>query len=400
MKTNLILFFLFVSSYAQFKVYIFNVGQADSQLIVYPSGYSILVDLGEERNDPNPTNAIRLEKKIEEILGKKYIDVVVLTHIHLDHFGYYGISGLWHLFEVGNFTAGKFIERNVGNYTGENRKKCNNETYEFYAAGEFEKYSIEWVCYADSIKDQTKVSKIREIANICSITQINPPDNDSEVEIFTSNGYGAVRWDGSPVESNYYNQPMMPSENDYSIGLRIKYGNFIYATSGDLDGGYYYSYGTTINNIEVEVKDIVGSVDVLRANHHGSKHSNSWDYLSITQPVVSIISCGFNNTYGHPHPNAAYRLTQMSQKVFTTNICNSKVSFNNYYEMVDDIIITVNSTNATQFSISNSDNSYYELFNIKTRKQQRKICIPPSNEFDDSSSILFTLLIILLIFFI
>lgn len=31
----------------EFQIYIFNVGQGDSQLIVYPSGYSIFIDINE-----------------------------------------------------------------------------------------------------------------------------------------------------------------------------------------------------------------------------------------------------------------------------------------------------------------------------------------------------------------
>ena len=391
---------LLLTCMAEMKIYIFNVGQADSQLIVFPSGYSVLIDLGEERNDPNPTNAIKVGNKIEQILGKKHIDVTVLTHIHLDHFGYTGISGLWYLFEKMNFTTGKYIERNVGNYTGTNRADCNSKTYDFFAAGEFEDLSVEWVCYADSLNDQTKLSKIREIAQMCSTSQINPPDEGAEVEIVTTNAKGVYRADGLPIEGNYYNQPMMPSENSYSIGLRIQYGKFVYSTSGDLDGGYYYSYGNTISDIEATIKDVVGQVDVFRANHHGSRHSNSWDYLNVAQPAVSVISCGINNTYGHPNENAAYRMSKTSQKVYATNKCNPDIKYDNYVEMEDDVIITVSDVNATTFTVTNWDGSYSQSYAIKLNKNKRAKCIvPKSADEQTSGSSSIVLFLILCLFF-
>ena len=377
---NILLFLCFILfANAELKIYIFNVGQADSQLIVFPNGYSVLIDLGEEFNDPEPRNAIKIGNKIEQILGKKHIDLTILSHIHPDHFGTIGVGGLWYLFEKMNFTTSRYLTRNVGNYTGENRKDCNVNTFNFYAAGEMYDKLIDWLCYADSVKDQTKLSKIREVAEMCSTTQIIKPEEGLEVEIFTTNAKGVLRADGVPVEGNYVGQIMPPSENSYSIGLRIQYGEFVYVTSGDLDGGYYYSYGNTISDIEASIIDVVGQVDVYRANHHGSKHSNSWDYLKSAQPVVSVVSCGKNNSYHHPDANAAYRMVKTSQKVYATNKCNSDVVYGNYVEMEDDVVITVPEVNATTFTVTNWDGSYSETFGIKLNKNERKKCVVPEN---------------------
>jgi competence protein ComEC len=42
-------------------------------------------------------------------------------------------------------------------------------------------------------------------------------------------------------------------------------------------------------------------VDVLKLGHHGSKTSNSEEFLLNTSPEYAIISAGKGNSYGHPH---------------------------------------------------------------------------------------------------
>ena len=47
---------------------------------------------------------------------------------------------------------------------------------------------------------------------------------------------------------------------------------------------------------------------VLKVSHHGSKTSTSQDFLNIVSPEISIISCGFYNTYGHPNKETLGKL--------------------------------------------------------------------------------------------
>ena len=55
----------------------------------------------------------------------------------------------------------------------------------------------------------------------------------------------------TPISGNYVAMPNPPSENDYSIGLLIRYKDIEYVTCGDLDGDYASSsFGYTYNNIE------------------------------------------------------------------------------------------------------------------------------------------------------
>lgn len=49
-------------------------------------------------------------------------------------------------------------------------------------------------------------------------------------------------------------------------------------------------------------------VDILKVAHHGSGYSTSAEFLTAADPTAAIISCGRNNTYGHPHAATLQRL--------------------------------------------------------------------------------------------
>lgn len=53
-------------------------------------------------------------------------------------------------------------------------------------------------------------------------------------------------------------------------------------------------------------------VDVLVLGHHGSRHSSAYDFLRWLNPKLAVISVGWNNRYGHPHPMVLARLQQLA----------------------------------------------------------------------------------------
>ena len=59
-------------------------------------------------------------------------------------------------------------------------------------------------------------------------------------------------------------------------------------------------------------------VDVLVLGHHGSQHSSSFDFLKRLNPKLAIVSAGFNNRYGHPHPIVIERLKALSIPLYST----------------------------------------------------------------------------------
>jgi competence protein ComEC len=58
--------------------------------------------------------------------------------------------------------------------------------------------------------------------------------------------------------------------------------------------------------------------DILKVAHHGSKYSTLEEFLALTQPEVSIISCGRDNFYGHPHEELLSRLRNIGSDIKIT----------------------------------------------------------------------------------
>ena len=59
--------------------------------------------------------------------------------------------------------------------------------------------------------------------------------------------------------------------------------------------------------------------DVLKVGHHGSKTSTSPDFLEAVSPSVAIISAGFENSFGHPHPTVLARLAERHSAILRTD---------------------------------------------------------------------------------
>jgi competence protein ComEC len=76
------------------RAYFLDVGQGDSELMVFPGGITMMTDAG-------PTNAVlgSLEKALPE---KRYIDLALITHPQLDHFNGYN-------FILDHYDVGAFI---------------------------------------------------------------------------------------------------------------------------------------------------------------------------------------------------------------------------------------------------------------------------------------------------
>ena len=83
----------------QLNVYWFDVDQGDSQLLVGPTGRTMLIDLGETafNSKGTSTNATAVAAQIRSICGTGatpvHLDYVMASHQHLDHIGYAGNPG-------------------------------------------------------------------------------------------------------------------------------------------------------------------------------------------------------------------------------------------------------------------------------------------------------------------
>ncbi len=62
----------------------------------------------------------------------------------------------------------------------------------------------------------------------------------------------------------------------------------------------------------------IQAVTVLKAAHHGSANSSSREFLSQASPRLTIISCGRQNRYGHPHKEMLTRVEEAGSLILNT----------------------------------------------------------------------------------
>lgn len=302
------------------EIHHIDIGQGDSALVVSPTGKTMLIDAG-ETNWQSSNNAQKIGNYIQSVTGSKNLDYVVITHFHLDHIGYVGYGGLWNLVEVQGFTVGEMIHRDYNKFLGSSSGTFDN-----------------WKTYLEG----TGSTKLHPVVAIEGTSQINLGGN-VVVDIESVDGNGDIN------QGNYNLDSSPPNENDFSIGMKISFNNFDEWISGDLDGQYYDSgLGYKYHDIERNVARRVGDVDVYKANHHGSDHSNSPTFVNQLDPEVSIVSVGDDNTYGHPRQPVMDELNSTS-KVYmtehgdpTTNTGAAKIVGNVVIKTSDGVNYTVN----------------------------------------------------------
>ena len=274
----------------------------------------------------------------------------VISHWHLDHLGYAGYGGFWCLLERNLLTIDKLVDRDGGVFRG--GTDCNEDTIDWHNVGTFSGTAVNWVCYFSDANG--KANKLREVAKLGSTTQIAPPDREAEVTIVMTDALGVKMKDGvTPVSGDHHRDNVPPSENDYCIALLIRFGDVTYITAGDMDGAYATSsFGYTYNDVEtVTVKKpaLTLGADVLHVNHHGSSHSSNGAYVDGLAPQASLISCGLDNTHGHPAQNVLDRLLNQGE-VFLTNICAPERAYGHSIIVNADIVLS--SVNGRTFRIS------------------------------------------------
>lgn len=99
--------------------------------------------------------------------------------------------------------------------------------------------------------------------------------------------------------------------NNSSIVLRIVYGSTSFLFTGDAER-------------DVEQAMISRGVPlkstVLKVGHHGSYTSTSYQFLWNVMPDYAVISCGKDNSYGHPHDEVLSRLRDADVYLFRTDL--------------------------------------------------------------------------------
>ncbi len=118
------------------------------------------------------------------------------------------------------------------------------------------------------------------------------------------------RWDGVDFRFVHPRSTSTASGNDDSCVLRI-------------DG----HFGTTLLTGDIEraaerhllaLGDGIDDIDILLVPHHGSRSSSSPPFLARTNPRLALVSAGYLNRFGHPHPDIVRRYQARGIPVFNT----------------------------------------------------------------------------------
>jgi competence protein ComEC len=104
--------------------------------------------------------------------------------------------------------------------------------------------------------------------------------------------------------------PAVTPRNNDSLVLQLSYGRRSIILSGDME-----------RQIESELvaAGLVRHADVLKVGHHGSKTSTTEPFLDSIHPAFALISVGFENLYGHPHPDVLEHLNQAKIEILRTD---------------------------------------------------------------------------------
>lgn len=271
---------------AELTVSFIDVGQGDAAL-VQCDGHNMLIDAG-----TNASTEILLSYL--DGAGVKTIDLVVGTHPHEDHIG--GLD--------------KAIERYDVKNVWMPRVQADTRTFEDVL-----------------LAIQSKGLKI---------TAPTPG---------TSFALGGAAITALAPNSGSYSET-----NDYSIVLRIDYGDTAFLFTGDAEQvseGEMLAAGANLH------------ADVLKVAHHGSSSSTTDAFLSAVDPSYAVISCGADNSYGHPHGKTVSKLNAYVVRILRTDELGTitirsdgeKISLSNF-DRDDDVDITyIGNKNSKKFHL-------------------------------------------------
>jgi competence protein ComEC len=100
------------------------------------------------------------------------------------------------------------------------------------------------------------------------------------------------------------------AQNNDSLVMRVQFGSTGFLLTGDME-----------KKIEERLYDdgLLRPADVLKVGHHGSRTSSTADLLDAVHPAFGVISVGFENSYGHPHPLTIQALRERHVTIYRTD---------------------------------------------------------------------------------
>lgn len=249
----------------ELKVTFLDVGQGDGICVQTAGGEVYLFDGGSSSRQNVGTYTLLPYLKYE---GINHIDAVFLSHPDADHI---------------------------------------NGVLELISRGEKEGISVERLFLPD-IAPQDRNEDFGRIWDAVE----NAPQGSSTTVSYLSEG--AV-WQSGDTVFTCLHPPAGKSwedANSYSQCFLIEQGAFSMLLTGDVQGtGEEALY-------EVLSEKKISDITLLKAAHHGSRNSTPMKLLALLKPRITVISCGADNSYGHPHEELLERLNQAGCRIYIT----------------------------------------------------------------------------------
>ncbi len=93
--------------------------------------------------------------------------------------------------------------------------------------------------------------------------------------------------------------------------------------------------GDTTKQVEKQILEKSYDIDsdIIKIAHHGSSTSSSEMFIDAVSPDYAVISCGSNNTYGHPHKEVSRLLLNKEIEFYRTDDNGTIYYFGDGYNM-------------------------------------------------------------------
>lgn len=242
------------------EIHYINVGQGGSTLIVGPNGTTILFDFGGVAGSQNIVPYLRDELGMSAGDGIHY---AMVSHGDKDH--YFGYKDV---------VSAEFDVLKANYEPGTTKAKSSTMLSNWFEPAK-----------------KTKAGAFKAIPVGLRISL----GKGAEALVVAANGAVLGETKGRSVKN----------ENDRSISLFVRYGNFHYILDGDLGSGPEDCTKHDTNQIDVQTRvaralianDLMPEehgVDVMHIAHHGSESSTSSDYYNLMKPEVGLISVELN----------------------------------------------------------------------------------------------------------
>ena len=133
--------------------------------------------------------------------------------------------------------------------------------------------------------------------------------DDFDVPSEHCSGVQPLTVDGVRIEMLHPPEHFPELGNDSSCVLRISNGRHSALLVGDI--------GEVVEQRLLRESGDLDS-DLLLVAHHGSRSSSSRRFIDAVRPTVAVVSAGFQNRFGHPHPDVVARLRDSGARVMLT----------------------------------------------------------------------------------